>query len=246
MKKFHELADAFPLIEGREFDELVADIKAYGLREPIVLLNDEILDGRNRARACEAAGVEPNYTTYPGDDPVAYVISCDVRRRHLTGRQKRELIGRLLEAGPERSNLQIARTVNADDKTVASVREEKETRSEIPNVKSRLDTKGRKQPVKRRTSPRGDAASGTDTPATDPRRKKNRRRLRRHALHNKERRREEIRQKQERREAEEKAALERIVDLIRGKLDAAEMGQLIADLDATGWITLAAHLRGGS
>jgi ParB-like chromosome segregation protein Spo0J len=54
---FHPLAEVFPLIEGDDFDELVRDIREHGLREPIVLLGKQILDGRNRYRACVAAGL---------------------------------------------------------------------------------------------------------------------------------------------------------------------------------------------
>jgi ParB-like chromosome segregation protein Spo0J len=80
---YHPLADLFPLLEGREFDELVADIKANGLHECIVLLDEQILDGRNRYRACIAAGVEPLFVPYRGDDPAAFVVSMNVARRHL-------------------------------------------------------------------------------------------------------------------------------------------------------------------
>ncbi len=87
-KEFHPLANLLPLMEGEAFDELVGDIQQHGLREPVVLHNDKILDGRNRYLACEAAGVEPRFKDYSGDDPAAYVISLNLHRRHLTASQR--------------------------------------------------------------------------------------------------------------------------------------------------------------
>jgi hypothetical protein len=146
---FHPLAELFPLMEGGEFDALVADIKANGLCEPITLLDGKILDGRNRYRACLAAGVEPDIIKGDGaiDDPAAYIISANIRRRHLSAEQRRDLITKLIKAQPEKSNRQIAKTAKVDDKTVGSVRRELEGRAEIPHVDKRADTKGRKQPA---------------------------------------------------------------------------------------------------
>src|SRR5262245_24632945 len=93
--RFHPLADIFPLIEGKEFDELVADIKEHGLRDPVVMFEDMILDGRNRHRACLAASVEPTYRVYQGDDPVSYVISLNLRRRHLDESQRAMVAAKL-------------------------------------------------------------------------------------------------------------------------------------------------------
>jgi hypothetical protein len=84
----HPLAEEFPLIEGCAFDDLVASIKANGLFDPITLFEGAILDGRNRYRACQAADVEPHMQDFDGDNPLEFVISKNLHRRHLNESQR--------------------------------------------------------------------------------------------------------------------------------------------------------------
>ena len=85
----HPAAEIFPLMQGDEFADLVQDIKANGLLESIwVTPAGELLDGRNRVRACIAAGVAVQSRVYEGDDPVAFAISLNLKRRHLTTGQR--------------------------------------------------------------------------------------------------------------------------------------------------------------
>jgi ParB-like chromosome segregation protein Spo0J len=76
-------------MQGDEFVDLVQDIKANGLLEWVwVTPAGELLDGRNRVRACIAAGVAVQSRVYEGDDPVAFAISLNLKRRHLTTGQR--------------------------------------------------------------------------------------------------------------------------------------------------------------
>jgi N6-adenosine-specific RNA methylase IME4/ParB-like chromosome segregation protein Spo0J len=86
--KVHPLANIFPLMEGDDFSGLVADIKANGQREPIVLFENKILDGRNRFRACSRLRLKPIFKIYKGDDPLAFVVSLNLKRRHLNESQR--------------------------------------------------------------------------------------------------------------------------------------------------------------
>lgn len=86
--KFHPYAEIFPLLDDAPFDELVADIKQHGLREKIWTYEGKILDGRNRFLACKTAKIEPQFREYTGDDALAFVVSLNVQRRHLTESQR--------------------------------------------------------------------------------------------------------------------------------------------------------------
>jgi ParB-like chromosome segregation protein Spo0J len=153
-RRFHPLADIFPLMEGEEFDALVVDIKAHGPVEPIVMHEGMILDGRNRYRACLDAGVQPTFTSFRGDDPAAYVISANIHRRHLTAEQKRDLVAKLLKADPAKSDRQIAEMVKASPTTVGTVRTKMEATGEVSKLDTRADKRGRQQPAKKRKPPR--------------------------------------------------------------------------------------------
>lgn len=85
----HPVADLFPMLAEDELAELAEDIKTRGLLQPIMLDGEgRILDGRNRLAACELAGIEPDFTTYDGDDPDGYALAVNGQRREMTKRQK--------------------------------------------------------------------------------------------------------------------------------------------------------------
>lgn len=96
--EIHPAASRFPLMSDVELDELARDIKERGLDQPIQMHEGKVLDGRNRLLACEKAGVEPSTTAWDcrGGSPVAYVLSANVRRRHLTESQRAMIAAELL------------------------------------------------------------------------------------------------------------------------------------------------------
>ena len=124
----HPLAGIFPLMEGDEFDALVADIKTNGLINPITLFENMVLDGRNRVRACVAAGVARRYDTYAGSEPLAFVVSQNIARRHLSESQ-RALIGARLANLPHgvrsdrAANLPVSAVTQADAAKMLNVSE---------------------------------------------------------------------------------------------------------------------------
>ncbi len=148
--EFHPVADLFPLMQGGEFDELVADIREHGLLEPIWLYEGRILDGRNRWRACQVVGVEPETRCYEGDDPVGFVVSLNLTRRHLDESQRAMVGSKLanMRQGsrtdlqpranlPEVSNGQAAELMNVSERSIKSAK--KIQSKGIPELVSKVE-----------------------------------------------------------------------------------------------------------
>ena len=81
--KIHPAANLFPMMSEADFEALKADIAKNGLQEPLVLWEEQLIDGRNRLKACEELGIEPVDSMLEDIDPFDFVISANLRRRHL-------------------------------------------------------------------------------------------------------------------------------------------------------------------
>ncbi|WP_315720156.1 MULTISPECIES: ParB/RepB/Spo0J family partition protein [unclassified Bradyrhizobium] len=88
----HPAAAIFPMMSEEEIADLAEDIKENGLKHPIVIGEHEgeevLVDGRNRLRACELAKVQPTYHKLKDEDHLAFILSTNVKRRHLNSGQR--------------------------------------------------------------------------------------------------------------------------------------------------------------
>jgi len=86
----HPACNLFPMMGDAELWDLADDIGKQGLLEPIVEDQGLILDGRNRWVACARAGCTPWTVPWEGEggSATAYVISKNLKRRHLDPGQR--------------------------------------------------------------------------------------------------------------------------------------------------------------
>ena len=97
--KIHRAAKAFPMMGESELAELAEDIRANGLRHPVVFDGDTLLDGRNRVAACKMVGVDYDrvqFNAKNGDSATAFVISANLMRRNLDPDQRAMIVQELL------------------------------------------------------------------------------------------------------------------------------------------------------
>ena len=161
--KIHPAAALFPPLSNEELRDLAKDIKQHDLRERVACIKEQdgtrvVVDGRSRLDALELLGEDvfggrcrEVFQELPPDvDPVDYVISANIHRRHLTGGQKREAISKLLKMMPQKSNRQIGDMAKADHHTVEAVRTKMESTGEIPQLKKTIGKDGKRRNTKRK------------------------------------------------------------------------------------------------
>jgi N6-adenosine-specific RNA methylase IME4 len=126
----HPIANIFPPMGEAEFSALVKDIEQHGLREPIWLYQGRVIDGRHRLKACQSLGIEPGTHIYDGIDPVAFVVSLNLHRRHLSESQRGMVAAKLADmprhrpseksANLQTSQSEAANLLNVSTRTVAA------------------------------------------------------------------------------------------------------------------------------
>jgi hypothetical protein len=98
----HPIAGLFPLLDKDSigFKALIEDIKANRQHDPVILYEGKILDGRNRYRACEHLGIDVATREYVGSDPIGFVLSVNLHRRHLNTSQRAMVAAKLADLEP--------------------------------------------------------------------------------------------------------------------------------------------------
>lgn len=77
------------MMNEEEFADLKTDIAANGQKEPVWLYQEQIIDGRNRYRACRELNIQPKTREWNGKGSLTqFVISLNLKRRHLTPSDK--------------------------------------------------------------------------------------------------------------------------------------------------------------
>jgi hypothetical protein len=144
--RWHEFAEIFPWMEGETLHRLVKDIWENGVIEPIVMLDGAILDGRNRYMLARDLGIPYPVVEYEGDDPLGFVLSKNLTRRHLTESQRAVVASKLAKlprGGDRRSNqsanlhfgpvtsADAAEMLNVSERSVNSARAVRERSPEL-------------------------------------------------------------------------------------------------------------------
>jgi ParB-like chromosome segregation protein Spo0J len=170
----HSACEIIPAYSDAELIDLGRKIKAAdGMKLPIIVLvrpdgTYSLLDGRSRLDALVHVGIKFEIKVIDGhvviDAPeydipapieivpdasfnaIAFVLSINLHRRHITNEKKRAIIKKVIEAQPNLSDNAVAKMAGVSDKTVKVIRQEINVaaNSEFRISGDRVEATGRK------------------------------------------------------------------------------------------------------
>ena len=136
--KVHPALAPFPTLDEIALSALAIDVKTNGLINPIVLCEEQVLDGRARLAACERARLKPRFHTFPGD-PYAFALQANAGRTMTQG-QRILAAARLAVAWEvSRETPEVSGETPVGDRTAAAARALGVSRASAFRAKRLLD-----------------------------------------------------------------------------------------------------------
>ena len=124
----HPAATRFPMMDEARLAELVESIRTHGQQVPILLYEGQVLDGRNRARACEMLGIDPRCEQWSGGNPYLHVWALNGTRRDLEPGQRCAIRLDIQQASGAWEAEQEARRAKANEARAESARAQMDER----------------------------------------------------------------------------------------------------------------------
>jgi hypothetical protein len=142
----------FKLLDGRSRLDAMAAVGIEFNIEPVYCEKHDRTSLRLNVSGSPIGAPGGNVQTARGfseDEIKALVLSLNAFRRHLDARDKRAAIDAVLKLDPGKSDRQIAEQTGSSPTTVGKRRKKAERAGDVSKMDTRIDTKGRKQPVKK-------------------------------------------------------------------------------------------------
>jgi ParB-like chromosome segregation protein Spo0J len=121
-----ESFQVMPSLTEEEYSALREDIETNGVLVPVVTdQHGTIIDGHHRRKIADELGIpyETKTRNFASDEErYEFALGLNLKRRHLTREQMRELIASEIERTPDASDRAIGRRLGCSHRTVAAVR----------------------------------------------------------------------------------------------------------------------------
>jgi ParB-like chromosome segregation protein Spo0J len=145
--KYQVMPDLTPEV----YEALKSDIELKGVLVPIEVDEEgNILDGYHRKKICDELGIKDyNLIVRAGlteSEKRLHARKLNLVRRHLTRKQKREIIKQQLKETPEQSDRLIANSLGVSPTTVGTVRKEMEEAGELSKLDICVGADGKERP----------------------------------------------------------------------------------------------------